>query len=177
MLEHTCRETLSLLQREPPGVRPDFWKKNCVAHRPMLLLAAVLLYVLLPGGTVSASSMSRGGGFDFEAHSHYCKCASCRGSSCCCGPTEAMARPFAPEPIPPGSEADTGPCLNSAPCGDSGLPSSPSAGRLTKVAALPMSAHPLAGTPGRLFLSSSRCILPARRASRLDEPPEGLVVA
>ena len=161
-----------------PRVRRDSRKKNGVVYRPGLLLAAVLLYVLLPGGSVSASSVLRSHGFDSEAHSHHCKCGpKCRGSSCCCGPTETTARPSAPEPIPQGREADTGPCLNSAPCGDSGLPSSPSVGPLGKVATLSMIGRVRPGTPGRLFPSSSRCIRPSRLASRIDEPPEGLVVA
>src|SRR5208337_2721842 len=74
-----------------PRVRRDSRKKNGVVYRPGLLLAAVLLYVLLPGGSVSASSVLRSHGFDSEAHSHHCKCGpKCRCSSNDCGPTERV---------------------------------------------------------------------------------------
>ena len=103
-----------------------------------------------------------------------------RGSSCCCDHGPAPALPVPPPsdvPSSVGLELDASPCLNAAPCGESGLPTGSPGSHVGKAAALAMDGPP--GPEGlRGFLTApSSHILPARRASRLDEPPEGLPLA
>ena len=62
--------------------------------------------------------------------------------------------------------------MNSAPCGDPGLPSSSTVGPHLKIATLSKLGRIQPATRERLFPSSSSCILPARRTSRIDKPPE-----
>ncbi len=57
------------------------------------------------------------------------------------------------------------------------LPNSASAAPIGKVAMLALCGHLTPGLTGRLFASHARCVLPQRRASRLDDPPESLPFA
>ena len=99
-----------------------------------LVLAVVVLVVLAPTQQVSAVEVSSSHGIN--AAPHHCKCGMrCHGVSCCCGPREARTPPPAHEPPSDSGRADAGPCLNSSPCGDSGLPSAPSGGPVNKGAA------------------------------------------
>jgi hypothetical protein len=166
------------LQRKPRGVKPASRFKNCLQHRPGLVLAAVFVCVLLQAGSVFGSSVSRANGIDLDEHAQHCKCRTkCRGSSCCCGPAATTARRSTSEPVSDRGEVDAGPCLSSAPCGDSGLPIYPPAGPDSKIATLSTMSCEHPGTRDRLFPFVSSCILPARRASRIDKPPRGLFLA
>jgi hypothetical protein len=107
-----------------------------------------------------------------KGHSHRCKCGMDCGSSCCCDPDKNASKPAAepePETMPKSGSA---PCLNSAPCHDSGLPSSPTAGPFGKVAALDLGGLLRVDSPERLVAADLVCILPARTPSRIDDPPE-----
>ncbi len=128
-------------------------------------------------GDANASSISGAARSDASQLSQHCKCRRCRPATCCCGPAETAARASAPKPTTPGKLANRGPCLNSAPCGDSGLPVSPTFGPLFKVATHSMARciRPVNREP--LFPRSSRCNFPPRRAFRIDKPPEGLAGA
>ena len=143
------------------------------------ILAVVLLFGLCQSGATSASSVSSSAGFDAEEHAQHCKCGpKCRQASCCCGPRNTKVRPSNPQPVPEPIRADSSLCLSSAPCGESGLPPAPSSvGPLGKVAALALRGHLLSADSGSLLPVSPRCLLPARRASRLDKPPEHLTLA
>ncbi len=153
-------------------MKPASREKNWLEHRPGLMLAAVFVCVLLHSGSAFGSSVSRGHGFDVDEHSQHCKCRTkCRGSSCCCGPVGTTVRNSASDSVSEGSDADAGPCLNSAPCGDSGLPSAPSFNQHAKIATLSMTRREHPETCERFIAISSSCTLPARRACRIDKPP------
>jgi len=147
-------------------------RQACRRRPRHLLAAAVVLGLGLPAlaGRAPAASVSPAleAEAEVEAGSHGCKCGpDCHGS-CCCGPHRAPARPSAPEP----GRADPRPCLDSAPCGDPGLPGAPSPAPGGKGAALPMLVGPRPGGAGSFLPPSSQRPRPSRRASRLDEPPE-----
>jgi hypothetical protein len=135
---------------------------------------AVLVFALGLSADVSASTISPApaAALDADEHSQYCKCRNCSGVPCCCGPRRAKA--VAPrvasntEPANPGY----GPCLSSAPCDEAGLPDVPIPGPSCKVAAASTHQHRFSPAAGRPVPPEGRCILPCRRASRLDEPPE-----
>jgi hypothetical protein len=99
-----------------------------------LLLALALVF---QGNVVSADSVSSPA-FDAEAHAQVCKCGPrCRQASCCCGRpsvAEREDRVAPPTSTPHADFVSSAPCLEEAPCGDSGLP--PTAGpRLQEKAA------------------------------------------
>ena len=145
-------------------------------HR-WLTLAAVLIVGLALGDASFASSVSLSSGVDVDEHAKQCDCGpKCRQASCC-GPRKTKVRPSTSSPSAEPLRANSSLCLNSAPCGDSGLPSAPSTSPLTKSATLSMIGHILPRESESLLLTSSRCILPARRASRLDEPPDETAIA
>ncbi len=77
----------------------------------------------------------------------------------------------------PSTGANANPCVNAAPCGDSGLPSAPSNGPSGKGATPAVRQPLLPMLVGQFVPFSQRCELPEERASRLDEPPERLAVA
>jgi hypothetical protein len=142
-----------------------------------VLLAALMLFALISAQDVSAASASAAQGIDVEQY--HCKCGThCRGESCCCGPHKPQTRLPAPDPPPKPDRADDSPCvMNSAPCGDSALPGVPAGGPVGKSAAQAMSGRPQLGTVGFLLLFSTPGLFPSRRASRLDRPPERIIVA
>ena len=134
------------------------------------LLPAVVLacglgwHVKAVASTVSPAGIS-------EEHAHYCKCPRCRGATCCCKPDHPAASPAAiPPPAP--ARSNDGPCLNSDPCGDPGLPPSATAGASAGAASFDRGGCLMRVDSGRLVIRSPRCVRPARRAFRLDDPPE-----
>jgi hypothetical protein len=140
--------------------------------------AVVLLSGLGWTGGASASSVSSAG-FDAAEHAQHCNCGpKCRQASCCCGPRNPKVRPPLSPPVPGATEADSTPCLKSSPCQGSGLPTAPnSPGPSGKVTASAIGAHAPFAAAGRFLPSPPRCILPARRVSRRDKPPEHLALA
>lgn len=163
---------LPALLREPTRVAPRLpcsW-----TDRPARwLLPAVVLVFGLGWQVAAASSVSPARAFDGEEHAHHCKCGPrCRGASCCCGPRESKVKETSPPPAAEPVRADGGPCLNSTPCSDPVLPSAPSAGPIGKVATLAMCGYLVPVAAWRFLPPSPRRFLPARRASRLDDPPE-----
>ncbi len=110
---------------------------------------------------------------------HHCKCGTrCRGASCCCGPRKRPAATEAPVQKAAGSRSDglatSSPCsVGSAPCGDSGLPSSTVSGPETKNASITTSVDLVLPAAGILRASDYRMTAPPRRPSRLDRPPDG----
>jgi hypothetical protein len=142
-----------------------------------LLLAAGLLVALTAGHEVSAASVSSTRGI--TAARHDCKCATkCRGESCCCGPHAPHTPLPAPESTPEPDRVVSNPCLmNAAPCRDSGLPSAPSDGPVSKCASLVIFGYLRLDTVGSLLPFSTHSLVPHRRFSRLDRPPEGLIFA
>lgn len=139
-----------------------------------LVPAAVLVFGFnWPPGLAAGSSLAPVPVSAAEDHGHHCRCGSrCRGDSCCCGPRRARLPDRAAGPAAATAAADGSPCLNAAPCGDAGLPNAPVAGPIGRIASLPGYARLVFGTAGRFLPPDARCVLPARRASRLDEPPE-----
>jgi hypothetical protein len=67
--------------------------------------------------------------------------------------------------------------MTSAPCGNSGLPGTPSEGPVTRIAAFAVLEHRRLDAVGTLLPFSTRGLTPVRRASRLDRPPELLILA
>lgn len=163
----------------------QFRSENVRPLHPRRLLPAVMVLLGLIGwsGEAHASSISSPWGVEAEvqAQAHHCKCRSrCRGASCCCDHGEAPALPAPPPSDAPSSvgfEFDANPCLNEAPCGDPGLPTGSPRSHVGKAAALAMGGPPGPEGPRGFLTAPTSCVLPARRASRLDEPPEGLPLA
>lgn len=135
-------------------------------------LLPALVFALGLVAHASAASVSATPSSDVDDHAHYCKCRNCSGRSCCCGPRKPETRPAPPALGDAAPSATDGPCMNSAPCGDSGLPTSTPIGPMGKAASLAMGGRVFPVMAGRHFSPSPLCILPARRDSRLDEPPE-----
>ncbi len=160
------------MQLQPEDVRP-------LASRRLLPAAMLLLGLFGWCGEAHASSSSWG--VEAETHSHLCKCRSkCRGDSCCCDHGQAPALPVprpSDAPSSGGLELDASPCLNAAPCGESGLPTGSPRSHVGKAAALAMDGPPVPEDLRGLLPAPSSCVLPGRRASRLDDPPEGLPLA
>jgi hypothetical protein len=142
-------------------------------------MPALVLVFALGLQTASASTTAPAHTFDVGAHDHYCKCATrCQGASCCCGPREARARLLHREPNLNPDRAGDSPCMmNSAPCGDSRLPGTFSEAPVKKTATLAMVEPPRLDTCGNLLSFSTDSLLPTRRTSRLDRPPELLILA
>ena len=159
------------------------WKDCCVrpasrvgplAEPGRLIVAAGLLVVLLAAHDVSASSVSSPTA-ELTAPAHDCKCATrCRGASCCCGPHTSLARRAGCRACTAESAgAFASPCqLRSAPCGHSGLPSRPAEFVTSESAVLETTGSLRLDTTGSFIPSSALSLIPGRRASRLDRPPE-----
>jgi hypothetical protein len=147
-------------------------------HRSRWLMPAVLFVIGLGWQGAEASYASQVVAFDGDDHAHLCKCGMrCQGGSCCCRPSESKAAKSSRTKAVGTGRADDGPCLNSAPCSEPMLPSVSSFGHISKAASNAMCLHLSPIAVGRLFAPNSRCVLPVRRASRLDDPPESLPVA
>ena len=137
----------------------------------LLLACAVVCVLGVRGASASSVAVAGAHAHGGDDHARYCKCRSCNPDSCCCGPKKvssaAKTLDAAAHPSPPSS-----PCVKSSPCGgEPGLPTAPVTGT-AKAATLAArwDLRPLAG--GRHLFPMPTCVLPARRAARLDEPPE-----
>jgi hypothetical protein len=123
------------------------------------------------GATASASPA-----VVLDDHSQFCKCRDCSGAPCCCGPhrAETVGSPAVPtnRPVWLG-----GTCLSPTPCDGSQVPNTPVPGPSGKMATLAAGSHVAPVTDGRFLPSQAHCILPAPRASQLDDPPESPPVA
>ena len=136
-----------------------------------LLLALALVF---QGNVVFADSVSSPA-FDAEAHAQVCKCGPrCRQASCCCGRpsvAEREDRVAPPTSTPHADFAGSAPCLEEAPCGDSGLP--PTAGpRLQEKAATLTECVSRSTLMMSDFLPvHTSCGRPRWRPSRIQRPP------
>jgi hypothetical protein len=143
-----------------------------------LLPALVLLFASgfqsAPGSTVAPAHA-----FDAEEHGRDCKCATrCQGASCCCGPRAGQTKLSYREPNPEPDGIGGSPCMmKPTPCGDSGLPSTPTEGPVNRNAALDALECRRLDTVGTLLPFSNCSLVPVRRVSRLDRPPELLILA
>jgi hypothetical protein len=142
------------------------------------MLALVLVFAL-GFQTASASTMAPAHAFAGDEHARHCKCVTrCQGASCCCGPREAQTRLSLREPNLDPDRTGASPCMmNSAPCGDSRLPGTFSEVPVKKTATLAIVEPLRLDTCGTLLPFFTHSLLPARRASRLDRPPEMLILA
>lgn len=144
-------------------------------------LLPTVVFVLGIGSpsAVSAASVSAPTSQEVNDHSQYCKCRNCSKESCCCGPRKSKTT--APRPLrvlgPESPSTASVPCLNSAPCGESGLPSASAAVPSVEAASLSQRSRLLRVTAGRHLPPCPLCILPSRQGSRIDEPPEGPAIA
>ncbi len=179
-LEYCCSETVDTIRSarflKAALVRPA--SRAIEIDEPCRWrLAALLLVALFSAPEVSAASVSRAQ--DIEAAPHKCKCGmNCRDESCCCSPGERQTERPVPAPVSERDLAHSSPCaMNPAPCGHSGVPSVPSGGPVTKMAALELLALPRFDTAGSLLALTAQRLMPLRRVSRLDRPPEHLVLA
>ena len=166
--------------RVPPAVKADRVERSCRCPWIRWLVRGLLPTVVLivgfgrPAGATAASVSSA---VPPDDHSQFCKCGGCSGVSCCCGPHRAKTAVSPEVPRTQPVRMGGGPCLNSSPCGDSPLPSTPVPGPPGKMATLAASGHAVPDATGHFLPSPVRCVLPARRASRLDDPPESLPAA
>lgn len=157
--------------RFPCNAAPPPSRAGDVVRR--LLPAVVLIVGLGLPGEASASSISPPVAFDADDHAQHCRCRNCRQESCCCGSRKPRAQGGRTAPTRRGE----GPCIGAAPCGDAGLPDVPVPGPSGKAASLATGGHRPRLAAVRHVLPGDRCILPCRRASRLDEPPERPLLA
>jgi hypothetical protein len=143
-----------------------------ISHPCRLLVAASVAIVSLAARDVQAASLSSAR--EFSGVPHDCKCATkCRGDSCCCGPHHPQAPAPARVPTKERGPKLGSPCqFNSTPGGDRGIPMAPSGSPVSKSASLVTFANLRLDTACCLLLYSAPSLLPARRASRLDRPPE-----
>jgi hypothetical protein len=163
--------------------RPTSLKARCVGstcQKPgpkepcRWLTLAAALFIGIAGNTATfASSVTSSSRSERDEHAQHCGCGSkCRQASCCCRPRKTRVQPRTPPPAEAPQHAGSNPCVKSAPCSDTGLPGSPSVSPYGKAPALSMIGHIPIEASESFVPSRSRCIPPARRASRLDEPPE-----
>ncbi len=139
-------------------------------------LAAALVVGLISATEASAESVSAVR--RIGAAPHQCKCGMNCGEACCCGTRETQTRAPASAPTSGPDRGFASKCvMNPAPCGHSGLPGARSGSSVGKSLALAVSGRLQLDTAGFPLRSSTLFLLPARRASRLDRPPERLVVA
>ncbi len=86
---------------------------------------ALAVTLVLQAHVAFADSVSSPG-FDAEAHAKVCRCGShCRQASCCCGRLSAAVHDDGaaqPTATPHADSSRSAPCLEQAPCGESGFP-------------------------------------------------------
>ncbi|WP_165226962.1 hypothetical protein [Aquisphaera insulae] len=138
----------------------------------LLMLAAAIACAI--GSPATAAPSISASATPADDHGRHCKCGDCDPKTCCCGPLRTVApgpdaSPSSPSPSRPS------PCLRSIPCGSHpGLPSSsigvPGAASATLAAGLEAPILPI----WRHRSPTIPCDRPARRASRLDDPPEAI---
>ena len=113
----------SILVSGDTRTRMSFSHHDLGRRERWLALAVVLVF---QGHVVFADSVSSPA-FDAEAHARVCKCGPrCRQAACCCGRpsiAERVDRAAPPTATPHADSTRSAPCLEQAPCGDSGLPS------------------------------------------------------
>jgi hypothetical protein len=146
------------------------------------LVRGLLLACLFVGGLghreAMASTISAVAGQEADDHARFCRCRNCNPESCCCSPRRVKATSTPLSPSSPAPLTRPAPCLKSAPCGgDQGLPMASCVGSAGESLAHVSNGHlsPLVG--GQYIDPSPSRALPARRVSRLDEPPELAAVA
>lgn len=142
-----------------------------------LLPTVVFLVGIGSQGEASTASISTATSRDFDDHAEYCKCRNCSRESCCCGPRKDKARTSPPLQASGSPSTTSVPCMNPAPCSQPGLPSASTAGPSGTDALLAPRCSLLSITSGRHLPLCPLCILPVRRASRIEEPPEGMAIA
>jgi hypothetical protein len=143
-----------------------------------LLVAGALFAALIVVMPASASSVASARGHGDTPHD--CKCATkCRGDSCCCGPHEKPSRvPESSSSSDLANRIDASSCqMNSAPCGDSGLPNERSERPVSKNLAFQMLTGQQLDTRSELFALSSQSLPSLCLVGRVDRPPEDLVLA
>ena len=141
---------------------------------PLAAGLVIALFVCRAGSAASVQSV-RG----MNSGQHHCKCGTkCRGESCCCGPRSAETQPRVSWSTPGSDRADGNRCqMNSAPCGDSGLPGSPVEGPFSKSAAL-VALGRVQPDPSCVLMHSLACRLVLTRcANRIERPPKHVVAA
>ena len=143
------------------------------------VLPALVLVLATGFSSAQASAVAPAHAFGSKEHAHNCKCATrCQGPSCCCGPREAQTAQSYRESDPGAARIGASPCtMTSAPCGNSGLPGTPSEGPVTRIAALAVLEYRRLDAVGTLLPFCTWGLTPVRRASRLDRPPELLILA
>ncbi len=138
-----------------------------VQRRTLSVAAALLLTLPATYERVSAASVSSDQAMAPDEST--CKCGmKCARDSCCCGDHKLATRP---EVRPVGGTVAS-PCLDSAPCRDSGLPGSPAGRGVAKATALAQLAQLQFDTVGQFLATPAHHLLARRGGARLDEPPE-----
>jgi hypothetical protein len=164
---------------------------SATRFRPLsrLILVSAILAVLIRAQGVSAAPVVRAqpvsaapvvSSSRFSADSHQCKCGmTCRGNSCCCGPRHGQEVEPSSAPTPGAVRVLASSCLiKSVPCGNPGLPNSRPDRSDPQNDAIAAAGRLRFDTVGLLLVRrSTSCQRPARRASRLDRPPDHQLVA
>ena len=143
---------------------PRSWLKTTLRW---LLPAAVFVFGFGRVSDVAASS------FDADEHARHCGCGNvCKGESCCCGPKKPKVKMESQLPafVPDGELSN--PCLNNAPCQVPGLPPTSSVSPFSKAITLAFYRNSPRNSSQWRFVLPWPCVLPDRRAARLDDPPE-----
>lgn len=94
------------------------------------------------------------------------------GESCCCGPTKPKDRIESPTPRSVPGDEHVNPCLKIVPCQVPGLPATSSVVPIDKVITLVAVERVMPALSQGLFHLPFSCVLPDRRAARIDDPPE-----
>ena len=147
--------------------------------RRLLLSVAVIVAVGHEG--VAASTVSSAAGSMAEEQEHHCQCGPrCRGKSCCCLPRVAKSKSKAKPSVTPKpavrDQPYSGPCMDTAPCGDPAYPSTLVSGPSGKAATLSALGCINVDRTGLPLLLTDHRVLPDGCPSRIDEPPESVPV-
>ncbi len=144
-----------------------------------LLPTVVLVFGIVSESAVSAASVSASTSQEAGDHSQYCECRNFTKESCCCGPRKTKATASRPPGVSAAESPSTAsvPCLNSAPCGESGLPCASTACTSGEAASLSERSRLVRATIGRHLPPNRLRTLPTHRAARIDEPPEAAAIA
>lgn len=163
-------EPTTFQQAHRARMSPPLTSTSTLGLHRLLPAALAIVLAWLAAGRVEAAAPASAGG-----HAHTCRCGtSCRGGCCCDRESVPPTKPASVTPPPPAENPDDQPacpCFESRPCHGPGLPSVPpgAAGASDVLATLAGDAHGLDGGAFAIPTSESS---PARRASRLDRPPD-----